>query len=176
MTNSNNLIDGTIWYQMKQIKTDWFYGTLLIDKNNKYENRYRLFITIACSVIGLLIDIDSCKYLDKLMPLTGSIMGWLISGAKELRPWFLKDTETLEQIKTTLPLYSFYFTKMKSIFDKVRDGSLNKEEAMERYNAEIQSIESLQMIISESFGSVDEKLNDLAKVKCDKYLRSIYNI
>lgn len=65
---------------------------------------------------------------------------------------------------------------MKSIFDKVRDGSLNKEEGMERYNAEIQSIESLQMIISESFGSVDEKLNDLAKVKCDKYLRSIYNI
>ena len=100
MTNSSDLIKNTIWYQMKQIKTDWFYGTLLIDKNNKNEKRYRLLITIVFGVIGLLIDIDICKYLDKLTPLAGPIMGWLISGAKESRPCFLKDTETLEQIKS----------------------------------------------------------------------------
>jgi hypothetical protein len=176
MTNSSDLIKNTIWYQMKQIKTDWFYGTLLIDKNNKNEKRYRLLITIVFGVIGLLIDIDICKYLDKLTPLAGSIMGWLISGAKESRPCFLKDTESLDQIKKTLPLYSVYFTKMKSIFDKIHDGSLSEEEAMERYTEEIQSIETTQMIISESFGSVDKKLNDEAKVKCDNYLRSIYKI
>nr|DAY10930.1 MAG TPA: SMODS and SLOG-associating 2TM effector domain family 4 [Caudoviricetes sp.] len=158
-----------IYRDMKQVLTNTYYTSLLIDRQIYRSKIFNCVISI-CSVGGAALSL-----VNAYIPMATGILVGLSTMVKQFFPIFFMEPGEITKLNGLSAEYSIYFQRLQNVFGKLFAGKINVDEASHEYDILVSEYSEKQILMSKLFGSINKKLNALAAKKSDNYLNDIYN-